>query len=216
MNQYVLFSIGFLPEIHFSARLLVQWILSEKAGRIVSPLLFWQISLVASFLMMVYGILRYDFAILLGQFITYAVYIRNLHYHGFWDKIPKPVQVLAILFPVFAIGWIIAGDNYNILTIVSNKNVSSLLMFWGVIGQLVFTSRFIFQWIYTEKRNESILPIGFWLISFAGSMLVLSYAVIRKDPVLFIGQLFGFIVYSRNIILWIKHKKRSEHLDGVK
>jgi len=215
MNQYVIFGIGFLSQILFSARLLVQWITSEKAGRIVSPLLFWQISLVASFLMMVYGILRNDFAIILGQFITYAVYIRNLYYHGFWDKIPKPIQVLAIIFPVFAIGWIIAGDNYNIRTIVSNEKVSPLLMIWGAIGQLVFTFRFVFQWIYSEKRKKSILPIGFWLISFVGSMLILSYAIIRKDPVLFIGQIFGSVVYSRNIILWIRHKRRFEHLDGA-
>jgi lipid-A-disaccharide synthase-like uncharacterized protein len=216
MNQYVIFGIGFLSQILFSARLLVQWITSEKAGRIVSPLLFWQISLVASFLMMVYGILRNDFAILLGQFITYAVYIRNLYYHGFWDKIPKPIRVLAVIFPIVAIGWIIGGDNNNIQTIISNKNVSSHLMIWGVASQLVFTFRFVYQWIYTEKRKESILPIGFWLISFVGSMLVLSYAIIRKDPVLFIGQIFGFVVYTRNIILWMNDKKKSERMDGTK
>ena len=70
MNQYVIFSIGFLSQILFSARLLVQWISSEKAGRILSPLLFWQLSIFASFLMMVYGILRNDLAIIFGIFMA--------------------------------------------------------------------------------------------------------------------------------------------------
>jgi lipid-A-disaccharide synthase-like uncharacterized protein len=215
MNPYVVFGVGFLSQILFAARLLVQWINSEKANRIVSPLLFWQLSILASFLMMVYGILRNDLAILLGQFITYAVYIRNLHYHGFWEKIPKTIRVIAVFFPVVAILWLLYGDQYNLWTIVSNKDVSAPIMIWGVASQFVFTFRFIYQWIYTEKRKESLLPIGFWAISFAGSMMVLSYAVIRKDPVLFTGQIFGFIVYIRNIIIWIKSKKMNRQLKDI-
>ena len=88
-------------------------------------------------------------------------------------------------------------------------------MVWGLASQFVFTFRFIFQWIYTEKRKESLLPIGFWLISFTGSMMVLSYAIIRKDPVLFVGQIFGFVVYTRNILLWVRHKNSSDQADGA-
>ncbi len=215
MNQYVIFSIGFLSQILFSARLLVQWISSEKAGRILSPLLFWQLSIFASFLMMVYGILRNDLAIIFGQSITYCVYIRNLHFQGFWHKIPKLIRLAAILFPLLAIIWLIRGDSYNFRTIITNEDISPLLMVWGLASQFVFTFRFIFQWIYTEKRKESLLPIGFWLISFTGSMMVLSYAIIRKDPVLFVGQIFGFVVYTRNILLWVRHKNSSDQADGA-
>jgi lipid-A-disaccharide synthase-like uncharacterized protein len=74
-------------------------------------------------------------------------------------------------------------------------------MTWGLLGQCVFTFRFIYQLIVAEKRHESILPLGFWLLSISGSLMVLSYAVIRRDPVLFIGQLFGCVVYGRNILL---------------
>lgn len=215
MNQYLIFSIGFLSQILFSARLLVQWISSEKAGRVLSPLLFWQFSILASFLMMIYGILRNDLAIIFGQSVTYGVYIRNLHFQGFWSKIPRPVRIAAILFPLLAIIWLTTGDKYNFRTIVTNEDIPFLLMVWGVASQFIFTFRFLFQWIYMEKRKESLLPIGFWLISFAGSMMVLSYAIIRKDPVLFVGQIFGFVVYSRNILLWINHKKRTEDKDST-
>ncbi|BCL62495.1 lauroyl acyltransferase [Desulfomarina profundi] len=211
MNQYFIFSIGFLSQLLFSARLLVQWISSEKAGRILSPLLFWQLSILASFLMMVYGILRNDLAIITGQAITYGVYIRNLHYHGFWKNIPTPVRFFAICFPILAIVWLLSGDSYNFQTILSNNDISRPLMMWGVASQFVFTFRFVFQWIYTERKKESLLPVGFWVISFTGSIMVLSYAIIRRDPVLFIGQIFGFVVYSRNIILWAKGKKQAIH-----
>ncbi len=209
MNQYFVFSIGFLSQLLFSARLLVQWISSEKAGRILSPLLFWQLSILASFLMMVYGILRNDLAIITGQAITYAVYIRNLHFQGFWKSIPTPVRFFAICFPALAIVWLLSGDSYNFQTILSNRDISRPLMIWGVASQFVFTFRFVFQWIYTERKKESLLPVEFWIISFVGSLMVLSYAIIRRDPVLFIGQIFGFVVYSRNIILWTKGKKRA-------
>lgn len=206
MNQHIVFSIGFLAQLLFSARQLSQWIASEKAGRILSPLLFWQMSILASFLLMIYGILRNDLVIILGQLITYGVYIRNLHYHGFWAKIPAPVRLMAALFPGLAIFWLLSGETYNIHTIFSNKAISSSLMTWGLIGQTIFTFRFIYQWLYSEKRHQSLLPLGFWIISITGSMMVLSYAVFRKDPVLFIGQLFGVVVYSRNIVLGLRHR----------
>lgn len=207
MNHYIVFSVGFLAQALFSARQLTQWIASEKAGRILSPLLFWQLSILASFLLMVYGILRNDLVIILGQIITYGVYIRNLHYHGFWVKIPGPVRILAFIFPGLAVCWLLSGETYNIHTLLTNKNISSSLMIWGVIGQCVFTFRFIYQWLYSEKRHQSVLPLGFWIISITGSIMVLSYAVFRKDPVLFIGQLFGVIVYSRNILLGLRQRQ---------
>lgn len=214
MNQYLIFSIGFLAQILFSARLLVQWISSEKAGRVLSPLLFWQFSILASFLMMIYGVLRNDLAIIFGQSITYGVYIRNLHFQGFWSKIPGFIRISITIFPILAITWLVGGDKYNFRTIITNEDIPPLLMIWGLTSQFVFTFRFIFQWIYTENKKESLLPIGFWLISFTGSMMVLSYAIIRKDPVLFIGQVFGFVVYSRNILLWVRNKKSPVQVNG--
>jgi len=214
MNQTLIFAIGFLAQILFSARQLTQWISSEKAGKILSPLLFWQLSIVASFLLMIYGILRNDLAILLGQIVTYGVYIRNLHYFGFWEKIPKVFRVVALSFPVAAIGYLLIGSTHNFGTLFNNSDISLLLMVWGIAAQIVFTFRFIYQWLYSEKRQMSILPLGFWLISITGSLMVLSYAIIRKDPVLFVGQIFGVIVYGRNIVLGLRQRKVP--LSGVK
>jgi lipid-A-disaccharide synthase-like uncharacterized protein len=214
MNQNLIFAIGFLAQILFSARQLTQWISSEKAGKILSPLLFWQLSIVASFLLMIYGILRNDLAIILGQVVTFGVYIRNLHYFGFWKKIPFMFRICAISFPPAAICYLLTGSTHNFETLVNNNEIPLLLMIWGVAAQIVFTFRFVYQWLYSEKRQLSVLPLGFWLISITGSLMVLSYAIIRKDPVLFVGQIFGVIVYSRNIVLGLRQRKVQ--LSGVK
>lgn len=210
MNQYLVLAIGFAAQILFSARLLVQWISSERAGRVLSPLVFWQLSVLASFLLVLYGVLRHDAAIILGQAVTYGIYIRNLHYHGFWRKIPLAVRLLMILFPIFALGQLLSGEAYNLAKIVGNKEISTTLMLWGVTGQVVFTFRFVLQWLYSERRKQSILPIEFWLVSILGSVMVLSYAIIRRDPVLFVGQLFGFVVYFRNTLLWWRQRRALE------
>jgi len=201
MNQYIVYTVGFSAQILFSARLLTQWIISEKAGRALSPLIFWQLSILASFLFMVYGILRDDLSIILSQSVTYAIYIRNLHFQGHWKTIPRIIRTLVIVFPMLAAGWLAHGTSNNLYTVLNNPDISSALMAWGLFGQSVFTFRFIYQLLVTERRKESVLPFGFWLLSITGSLMVLSYAIMRRDPVLFLGQLFGCVVYGRNIML---------------
>jgi lipid-A-disaccharide synthase-like uncharacterized protein len=71
----------------------------------------------------------------------------------------------------------------------------------GWVGQLLLTGRFIYQLYFAEKAHQSILPLGFWIISVAGSLMILMYALYRTDVVLLVGQLFGIFVYARNILI---------------
>ena len=71
----------------------------------------------------------------------------------------------------------------------------------GFLGQLVFSMRFIVQWITSERQRKSVIPVAFWYISLAGSAILFSYATYRRDPVFMIGQGFGAIVYIRNLML---------------
>ncbi len=76
----------------------------------------------------------------------------------------------------------------------------------GFLGQGVFASRFIVQWIYSEKKGESSIPIVFWYLSILGGMGLLTYAIFRQDPVIIIGQSFGILIYVRNLFLIYKKK----------
>ncbi|NBB09804.1 lipid-A-disaccharide synthase N-terminal domain-containing protein [Pseudomonas sp. SLFW] len=88
----------------------------------------------------------------------------------------------------------------------------SLWLAVGFIGQLAFTGRFVLQWLYSEYKKRSVIPVGFWYLSIIGSALLLAYAIYRQDPVFIVGQSFGFIVYLRNLQLIAKFKEQS---DGV-
>ena len=77
----------------------------------------------------------------------------------------------------------------------------------GLLGQLFFSARFIVQWIYSEKKGESHIPIIFWYLSIFGGIGLLIYAIFRKDPVIILGQTFGIFIYLRNLILIYKNKK---------
>lgn len=77
----------------------------------------------------------------------------------------------------------------------------NLMVYIGFIGQLVFTSRFIVQWIASEKARSSVMPVIFWWLSLAGGVALLSYAIWRMDPVFIMGQSMGLVVYSRNLFL---------------
>ena len=84
-------------------------------------------------------------------------------------------------------------------TSLSNLEIFFLLI--GFVGQGLFASRFIIQWIYSEKKGESYIPVTFWYLSILGGMGLLTYAIFRKDPVIIVGQLFGIFIYLRNLIL---------------
>ncbi|MEM7186918.1 MAG: lipid-A-disaccharide synthase N-terminal domain-containing protein [Bacteroidota bacterium] len=121
MSDWMIYSIGFLAQILFSGRLLVQWILSEKNNRIITPSLFWILSLIASFLLFVYGYLRDDFAIMLGQSLTYYIYIRNLHFQGEWKKINIVIRWFLLLFPVFVVVYGYNNGEYDLNELLNNE-----------------------------------------------------------------------------------------------
>lgn len=77
----------------------------------------------------------------------------------------------------------------------------------GGVGQLLFASRFIIQWIRSEMVGKSVIPLAFWYCSLAGGLMLLAYAIHREEPVFVAGQLPGIIVYSRNLMLIAREKK---------
>ena len=80
----------------------------------------------------------------------------------------------------------------------------------GFIGQTIFASRVLVQWVVSERASKSIIPNIFWWISIAGSLILLSYAIHKQDPVFIVGQSCGFLIYSRNLYLIRQDKKASK------
>ena len=96
------------------------------------------------------------------------------------------------------------------LNFINNlSNTEIFFLFVGFIGQAIFASRFLVQWIHSEKKKESAIPVIFWYLSIIGGISLLIYAIYRKDPVIISGQLFGVIVYSRNLILIYRKKVKK-------
>ncbi|WP_296314855.1 lipid-A-disaccharide synthase N-terminal domain-containing protein [Winogradskyella sp. UBA3174] len=201
MKDWIIYSIGFLAQILFSSRLIIQWITSEKQRKVITPSTFWTLSLIASFLLFIYGYLRLDFAIMLGQGLTYFIYIRNLQLQKQWQKFPKIVQYLLFIVPILIVIFYYNNNKIDLELLFKNEAIPFWLLILGIVAQLIFTLRFVYQWIHSERNKESTLPMGFWVLSLIGAIMILSYAIIRKDPVLFVGHLFGLIIYARNAYL---------------
>ena len=81
-------------------------------------------------------------------------------------------------------------------------------LYLGFAGQLLFGLRFVVQWVASERKGESIIPIYFWYLSLIGSLILLAYAIFRRDPVFILGQSTGMLVYTRNLMLIYRKRAR--------
>jgi lipid-A-disaccharide synthase-like uncharacterized protein len=79
----------------------------------------------------------------------------------------------------------------------------------GFVAQAFFTMRFVVQWVASERARDSVVPVAFWFFSIGGGVLLLVYALYRKDPVFIAGQAFGLFVYARNLYFILAKKKQA-------
>ena len=207
IRTYWIFGLGFFAQTLFGIRILVQWRLAEKKKQAVSPSLYWNLSLAGSALFLIYGILRHDLVIIVGQVISYFVYVRNLQLKEDWAKFPLAMRVILIAIPFISLAFIAVIPREEIFhSMVKNKGV---FFFLGLVGQLLLNFRFLYQLYHSERLKKSILTAGFWWISLSGSALVVVYAVYRGDPVLLVAQGMAIIPYMRNIVLSSNRRRQS-------
>lgn len=83
----------------------------------------------------------------------------------------------------------------------------------GFVGQAAFVTRFLLQWLYSEYKRRSAFPMAFWYASILGGMILLSYAIYKRDPVFIVGQAGGLIIYLRNLQLRLRQRRREKTLD---
>jgi len=197
--DYLIYALGFFAQSLFGARTVVQWVQSERAGRVVSPTWFWIFSLCGSSLFLVYGLLRHDVIILFGQTISFYIYIRNLQLKQVWSNLNQVLGwiIVPLPFVLMLLAWILTPNLFQ--NILAKTNFANVALLIGGAGQLLLNFRYLYQWYFSEKAQRSLLPLGFWIISAIASMMVVYYGVMHNEPVLLVAQGMGFVVYLRNI-----------------
>ena len=192
--------LGFIAQFFFSTRVIIQWFYTEREAKVITPTIYWILSLSASLLFFMYGYFRDDFAIMFGQFIGYYIYIRNLQIQKKWINFNLIIRQILLLLPIIICierAW--NSNFFNLESLFYNPDIPQWLLYLGIISQITFTFRYVYQWMSSEILKKSHLPLGFWIISILGAVLIITYSIFRLDPVLFISHVAGIFMYSRNI-----------------
>lgn len=93
-------------------------------------------------------------------------------------------------------------------------NTNAMWIAFGLVGQACFFSRFLVQWIASERAGRSVVPVAFWFFSIGGAVILLSYSLYRKDIVFVLGQSVGIFIYLRNLYLIRREKKANVPVAG--
>lgn len=200
--------LGLVGMAVYGSRILIQWYISEKSKQVESPGIYWVLSSLGAMLLYVYGWLRKDFSILFGESVSYYIYMWNISIMGLYKNVPKIVVWLQGLFPVVIIALIVRDFPSFTANFLSNDNIPLWLLLFGVAGQFTYEIRSVYQLVYSYRRKESILPLGHWVLAVIGSVMIITYGIIRHDWVLVIGQ-FAVVFSIRNIMLYFAAKKRE-------
>jgi lipid-A-disaccharide synthase-like uncharacterized protein len=193
----------------YGSRILIQWYLSEKHHRVESPGIYWVLSSLGAVLLYVYGWLRKDLSIIVGESLGYYVYMWNISVMGLYKKVPRIVPILQAIFPLVIIGLIIKDFPVFVDTFLHNEYVPLGLLLFGIAGQVTYEVRSIYQLVYSYRRHQSILPLGHWVLAVIGSLMIIIYGLIRHDWVLAIGQ-FSIFFSIRNLMLSLSGSNEKE------
>jgi lipid-A-disaccharide synthase-like uncharacterized protein len=209
-------TVGFVGQAAFTLRFLVQWVVSEKRRESVVPVVFWWLSLIGSVLLLAYAIYLARPPLVVLFAINLAIYLRNLVLlRGLSRGAPLRVIVPLVL------GALIAVVAATARRLDWSEPIGWLVL--GFCGQIVWNSRFVIQWIASERRGRSVMPEAFWWVSLVGDALLLTYSFYVLNPrivdgkllfevkalVLIAAFLFNPIPYTRNLVL-IRRKRRLD------
>jgi lipid-A-disaccharide synthase-like uncharacterized protein len=187
--------IGWAGQGAYFGRSILQWLASERARRSLVPAGFWSLSVVGALFMLVYAAFREDWVILLGQMVNLGIYLRNWRLEASQDPRRLSLNALRLLFSAMALALVGAMA-------LSLGLDHSPWMLVGWLGQFIFLTRFPIQWWEAERSGRADLPLLFWQVSLVGSLLLLGYAIWRRDPVIAVSQGFGLLTYGRNWMLF--------------
>lgn len=208
-SPFWIYCIGLSAQVFYTGRVFVQWYLSEKHGKVESPTLYWVFSIIGSMILFFYGWLRKDFSIIFGEFLSYYIYMWNINAKGHYKKLPRIIPLIQGLIPIVVFFALMKDIPQFTQSFLKNDDVPLKLLMLGTIGQFIYKMRFVYQFIYSVRHKESLLPLTFWVIAVTGSLLIITYGAIRHDWVLILGQ-FGIIASIRNIMIGLRKGKSTD------
>lgn len=190
--------VGWAGNAAFFSRFLVQWLASERAKQTVAPASFWWISLFGSAALSAYTIGKGEPVLVAGYLVNGAIYVRNLVLRRTASEGSGPSLIVLVLCAIAAAVLIFATGAAKPREDWTDARGWFLAV---VIGQSIWSSRFIVQWWMSERRRVSYFPVAFWWLSLVGNVLLFAYAVHLRDRVLIAGYCIGPIVQIRNLML---------------
>lgn len=204
-----LYPLGVLSSLFFAARFCVQWLQSEKQGKSVTTKAFWQLSSLGNLLLMFHSLFQSQLPVAFVQAGHLVISQRNLNLMKTSPASFTKVLWWFFLSILFVFVWfLLQAEALNDWTLMSipitpwrPNEVSDAWHLVGLVGILLFASRFWVQWILAEKRHESALGPTFWWLSVTGALLSSIYFFHIGDVANLIPTLFGLIPYLRNLML---------------
>jgi 4-amino-4-deoxy-L-arabinose transferase len=205
---------GIAGAVIFYSRFYLQWYFSERAGRSVVPVGFWYLSAAGSISLFLYGVLLQSPLGVFAHCFNMVVYARNLvHIWRRRDTLTAWRMRFANAAIVLSLGAavvLLAYTWFGHYQTSKEAQPSEALWGWflialGLLGQVLFASRFLLQWLVTEARKKSTFPTAFWYVSIAASLLqILSFGG-QGEWVFALGLVSTMPVYLRN--LWLIHRR---------
>jgi len=211
-HAYVWMTLGAVGGILFYGRFYVQWLASERAGRVVVPMAFWYMSMVGALLTFAYSVWRHSPGAAFGLCFNVIVYARNLALR--WREsgrltpsrnvlahaLAGAVTVAAVILTV----WVWRGEWVRNAELSPEEAARN--WFWlglWALGQAAYFARFGVQWALSEWLGKSVIPRVFWLLSGIGALCQAPGFFMRPEPdwINGFGQGFNLLIYARNLIL---------------
>lgn len=196
-----LYFLGFLAQLCFSLRFLIQWLSSEKKKESHVPALFWKISLLGNTLLACHSLIQAQYSLLLIQIFQVYISYRNLDLLGKNRLSSKKMFILACCFCCSIPFLLFIPQFFHIPSPLNKETLSFGVYLLGAIGLLLFASRFWIQWFLTELQKKSHFPSLFWWMSLIGALLSSFFFYLLRDPVNFFGTFFAIVPYIRNLML---------------
>ncbi len=199
--------IGWLGNAAFFSRFFVQWLASERAKRSVAPRSFWWLSLCGALGLGIYNSAIDQPVLLLGLGINATIAVRNLWI--VWKPAGPRLTSTFLLFTVAAlvIGVLVWAD---VEQVREDWSRAPGWLACAVLGQGIWSSRFVIQWLCSEREGRSHFPAAFWWVSLCGNGLLLAYTIHLGDAVNIAGYIPGPLVQIRNLMLHSREKRRTE------